>query len=40
MKYRVVLWGRSMGAATALLYGNTEVIVADLAFLSFRNAIK
>ena len=29
-----------MGAATALLYGNTEVIVADLAFLSFRNAIK
>jgi hypothetical protein len=29
-----------MGAATALLYGNAEVIVADSAFLSFRNAIK
>ncbi len=36
MKYRVVLWGRSMGAVTALLYGDVEIIVADSPFLSFK----
>jgi hypothetical protein len=32
----VILWGRSMGAATALKYGNAPIIVADSSFASFR----
>jgi hypothetical protein len=35
--YKVVLWGRSMGAATALKYGKAPIIVADSAFTSFRS---
>ena len=38
--YRVILWGRSMGAATALKYGKAPVIVADSAFKSFRGLCK
>ena len=34
--YQVILWGRSMGASTALLNGRAEAIVADSAFRSFR----
>jgi hypothetical protein len=38
--YKVILWGRSMGAATALRYGKTSVIVADSAFKSFKSLCK
>ena len=38
--YRVVLWGRSMGGATAIKYGKAPVIVADSAFSSFRSLCK
>lgn len=34
--YRVFLWGRSMGAASALLYGKVDVIVADSPFRSVK----
>lgn len=38
--YRTILWGRSMGAATALLYGKADVIVADSTFKCFRSLCK
>lgn len=38
--YQVVLWGRSMGAATALLYGKADFIVADSSFKSFKSLCK
>lgn len=38
--WKVVLWGRSMGAATALKYGNAPIIVADSSFKSFRSLCK
>ena len=38
--YKVILWGRSMGAATALLYGKAEIIVADSTFKSFKSLCK
>lgn len=38
--YRVIIWGRSMGAATALLYGKSEFIVADSSFKSFKSLCK
>ena len=38
--FNVVLWGRSMGAATALRYGKAKVIVADSSFQSFRSLCK
>jgi pimeloyl-ACP methyl ester carboxylesterase len=34
---RVALWGRSMGAATALKFGSAQIIVADSSFRSFRS---
>jgi pimeloyl-ACP methyl ester carboxylesterase len=37
---RVVLWGRSMGAATALKYGKVPIIVADSSFKSFKSLCK
>ena len=38
--YRIVVWGRSMGAATALRFGKASVIVADSAFKSFKSLCK
>lgn len=38
--YHVILWGRSMGAATALLYGKAKMIVADSSFKSFKSLCK
>jgi hypothetical protein len=38
--YRVVLWGRSMGAASALKYGKAEVIVADSSFKCLKSLCK
>lgn len=38
--FRVIIWGRSMGAATALLYGKAEFIVADSSFKSFKSLCK
>jgi len=32
--YQVVLWGRSMGAVSALKYGQVSIIVADSPFVS------
>lgn len=34
--YNVFLWGRSMGAASALLYGKVDVIVVDSPFRSVK----
>lgn len=34
--YEVILWGRSMGAASALKYGKSKVIVADSSFKSMK----
>lgn len=39
-KWKVVLWGRSMGAATALKFGKSPIIVADSSFHSFRSLCK
>ena len=36
----VIIWGRSMGAASALLYGKAEIIVADSSFKSLRSLCK
>ena len=38
--YRVVIWGRSMGAVSALRCGKASAIVADSAFKSFRSVCK
>jgi len=38
--FNVILWGRSMGAATSLLYGDAEFIVADSSFKSFKSLCK
>lgn len=38
--YVVFLWGRSMGAASALKYGKADVIVADSPFRSMKNLCK
>jgi len=38
--FNVVLWGRSMGAATALRYGKAKIIIADSSFQSFRSLCK
>lgn len=38
--FRIILWGRSMGAATALLYGKAEFIVADSSYKSFKSLCK
>lgn len=38
--FPVALWGRSMGAATALLYGKADFIVADSSFKSFKSLCK
>jgi hypothetical protein len=38
--FRVILWGRSMGAATALKFGRAPIIVADSSFSSFRDLCK
>jgi hypothetical protein len=37
---RVIIWGRSMGAATALKYGKAPVIIADSSFKSFKSLCK
>jgi fermentation-respiration switch protein FrsA (DUF1100 family) len=37
---KVILWGRSMGAAASLLYGDAEFIVADSSFKSFESLCK
>lgn len=34
---RVIIWGRSMGAATALKFGKAPIIVADSSFKSFKS---
>jgi hypothetical protein len=34
---KVIIWGRSMGAATALKYGKAPIIVADSSFKSFKS---
>lgn len=34
--YDVIIWGRSMGAASALRYGKADIIVADSSFKSLR----
>ena len=36
-RFRVLLWGRSMGAATALKFGQVKAIVADSSFRSFKS---
>ena len=36
----MILWGRSMGAATALKYGKSKIIVADSCFQSFKSVCK
>ena len=38
--FNIILWGRSMGAATALRYGKAKIIVADSSFQSFRSLCK
>jgi hypothetical protein len=38
--HHVILWGRSMGAATALLYGKADFIVADSSYKSFKSLCK
>ena len=38
--YQVALWGRSMGAVSALLYGKSEVIIADSPFRSMKKLCK
>jgi hypothetical protein len=38
--YRIILWGRSMGAATALKFGQAPIIVADSSFSSFKDLCK
>ena len=38
--YEVILWGRSMGAASALKYGKADVIVADSSFRSMKKLCK
>lgn len=40
MGYQVVLWGRSMGAASALKYGGAPIIVADSSFSRFSSLCK
>lgn len=40
LDYHVILWGRSMGAATALLYGKASMIIADSSFKSFKSLCK
>ncbi len=37
---RVILWGRSMGAATALKYGRAPIIIADSSFRCFKSLCK
>ena len=39
-KYKVYLWGRSMGASSALKYGKASIIVADSPFRSFKKLCK
>jgi pimeloyl-ACP methyl ester carboxylesterase len=39
-RFKVILWGRSMGAATALKFGRSTAIVADSSFKSFRSLCK
>jgi len=36
-KWKVVFWGRSMGAATALKYGKAPIIIADSSFSCFKS---
>jgi len=38
--YFVILWGRSMGASTALLHGKCPIIVADSSFRSLKTLCK
>lgn len=38
--YFVVLWGRSMGAISALKFGGTQVIVADSACASLKRVAR
>lgn len=35
--FKIILWGRSMGAATALRFGKAPIIVADSSFHSFKS---
>lgn len=37
---KIIIWGRSMGAATALKYGSAPIIVADSSFTSFKSLCK
>ena len=38
--YYVILWGRSMGAISALKFGGTQVIVADSACASIKRVAR
>ncbi len=38
--YQVYLWGRSMGAVSAIRYGKADVIVADSPFRSMKKLCK
>lgn len=38
--YEVVLWGRSMGAVSALRYGRASIIIADSPFVSLEQICK
>ena len=38
--YEVVLWGRSMGAASCLKYGGTNITVVDSPFASLKKVCK
>lgn len=38
--YYVILWGRSMGAISALKFGGTQVIVADSACASIKRVVR
>lgn len=37
---KVIIWGRSMGAATALKFGKAPIIVADSSFRCFKSLCK
>ena len=38
--YKVILWGRSMGASSALKFGGTWITIADSPFSSIRRVCK
>jgi hypothetical protein len=38
--YEVILWGRSMGAASCLKYGGTSINIVDSPFSSLKGVCK